>query len=103
MASDVSGVDSPSTLVTNTSSNSTRTKTVSPETAPRADVERDSVEITDIAARLRRLESALESQPVVDRAKVEALRVAIAEGRYRVDSAEVADKLLDLEASIEKD
>lgn len=104
MASDISGVNGPAQLLTSTnqSAKSAETKQNAPDTARRPDVERDSVEITDTASRLKRLEAALESQPVVDQAKVDALRAVIAEGKYRVDTTELAEKLIDIESSIEK-
>lgn len=104
MASDVSGVNGPAQLVTNTnqSAKSAQTNQSASDTAKPPDVSRDSVEITDAAARLRRLEAALESQPVVDQAKVDKLRAAIADGKYHVDTVQLAEKLIDIESSIEK-
>ncbi len=104
MVSNVSGVNGPSQLVINTNqgAKSAQTKQSALDTGRRPDVERDSVEITDTASRLRRLEAALESQPIVDQDKVDALRAAIAERRYPVDTSELAKKLIDIESSIEK-
>ena len=60
----------------------------------------DTVSLTDTAARLRELEAALANAPEVDSARVEALRRAIAEGKYDVDSVHVADKLVALERDL---
>lgn len=57
----------------------------------------DTVSLTDTAARLRELEAALAGAPEIDSARVDALRRAIAEGRYSADSVHVADKLIALE------
>ena len=43
---------------------------------------------------LQRVEEALNNVSVVDAARVEAVKQAISEGRFRVDSGVVADKLL---------
>lgn len=69
--------------------------TAAPATAPT-----DTVSLTDTAARLRELEALLANTPAVDDARVEALRQAIAEGRYSVDSVHVADKLMTLERDL---
>ena len=60
----------------------------------------DTVSLTDTAARLRELEAALANAPEVDSARVEALRQAIAEGKYDVNSVHVADKLVALERDL---
>ena len=105
MTSDVSGVDGRPTLATSSSHGAKKpeVKPVSAQTSPPTGTDRDSVQITDTAAQLRRLEAALENQPIVDRAKVETLRAAIAEGRYQIDTNEVAQKFIDIKSAIEKD
>jgi negative regulator of flagellin synthesis FlgM len=55
---------------------------------------RDKVEITSLSAQLQQLEQALASIGVVDTARVEAIKLAISEGRFRIDSEVVADKLI---------
>lgn len=57
----------------------------------------DSVQITGSAKQLAALEHALKDQPVIDEARVAALRSAIESGTYQVDAARVADKLLRME------
>jgi negative regulator of flagellin synthesis FlgM len=54
----------------------------------------DSVEITSLSARLNELEGVLAGVPVVDSAQVQAIKDAISEGRFQVDSEVVADRLL---------
>lgn len=104
MASDVSGVNGPAQLVTSTnqSAKSADTKQNATDSGPRPDVARDSVEITDTASQLRRLEAALENQPVVDQAKVDRLKAAVTEGKCQIDTTQLAGKLIDIESSIEK-
>jgi negative regulator of flagellin synthesis FlgM len=55
---------------------------------------RDKVEITSLSAQLQQIEQALSSVGVVDAARVEAIKLAISEGRFKIDSDVVADKLL---------
>jgi negative regulator of flagellin synthesis FlgM len=60
----------------------------------------DTVSLTDAASRLKGLEKAVASLPVVDTHRVESLRKAVAEGSYAVDSQKVAEKLLDFERTL---
>jgi len=59
------------------------------------------VTLTDLAARLQRLTEAVASVPVVDQAKVHALREAIESGQYRISERDIADKLSALEALLD--
>jgi negative regulator of flagellin synthesis FlgM len=55
---------------------------------------RDKVEINSLSVQLAQLEKVLTELSVVDSARVEAIKQAISEGRLRIDSDVVADKLL---------
>lgn len=55
---------------------------------------RDTVDINSISAQLAQIEKALSELGIVDTARVEAIKQAITEGRFRVDADVVADKLL---------
>ena len=57
----------------------------------------DSVSLTDQAEKLRALEAKVNDQPVVDTKRVEALRSAILDGSYSVDSARTAEKMANFE------
>jgi len=57
----------------------------------------DTVSITETSAQLRSIESNLASLPVVDTQRVEAIKLAIADGSYQVDAESVADKLINFE------
>lgn len=57
----------------------------------------DSVQLTETAAILQRAQSRLSTVPVVDTQKVESVKSAIDSGQYSVDSARVADKMVQLE------
>lgn len=49
---------------------------------------------------LQGIEAALARVPEVDHEKISALRQAIADGSYQVDTAKLADRLIQLEASL---
>jgi negative regulator of flagellin synthesis FlgM len=54
----------------------------------------DKVELSGGSSLLQRVEEALSNVSVVDAARVDEVKQAISEGRFRVDSSVVADKLL---------
>lgn len=60
----------------------------------RGGLQGDSVNITSTTARLQALEAALADVEAQDLDKVEEIRRAIAEGRFRVDEDAVADGLI---------
>ena len=62
----------------------------------------DTVSITDMASRLKSLESKLETQPAIDQSHVDRVRDAISRGEYRIDPERVADKMMDFEADFER-
>lgn len=55
---------------------------------------KESVEINAFSSRMQALEASLANQPVIDRAKVEQVRQAIAEGKFKVRADAIADKLM---------
>ncbi|MCG5535726.1 flagellar biosynthesis anti-sigma factor FlgM [Ectothiorhodospira mobilis] len=60
----------------------------------------DKVTLTETARRLSDLEQSATAQPEVNSERVEALRQAIAEGRYEVDARAVAEKIMNAERMI---
>lgn len=54
----------------------------------------DRVDITSLSNQLQALESRLADVSVVDSARVDAIKQAIAEGRFNVDAEVVADRLI---------
>lgn len=54
----------------------------------------DSVQITNLSSQLHALESSIENVPVVDSAKVEAIKQAISEGRFKINPEVIAERLL---------
>jgi negative regulator of flagellin synthesis FlgM len=74
--------------------NETTARTGPVARAPAAGGASDSVEITSLSARLNQLEGVLSGVPVVDSAQVNAIKEAIRDGRFQVNSEVVADRLL---------
>ena len=60
----------------------------------------DTVHLTGRGALLQRLEGRVAAAPVVDEARVEQIRTALAEGRFQMDPQRVAEKMMDLELAI---
>jgi negative regulator of flagellin synthesis FlgM len=54
----------------------------------------DKVQITSLSAQLQQLEKVLNDVGIVDVERVEAVKQAISEGRFTIDTDVVADKLL---------
>lgn len=53
------------------------------------------VTLSPQATQLKQLESQLAAIPVVDRARVDSIKQAIASGQYTIDTANIAEGLLD--------
>ncbi|KPK38138.1 MAG: hypothetical protein AMJ69_09225 [Gammaproteobacteria bacterium SG8_47] len=60
----------------------------------------DRVSLTATAALLKSLEDQLAAQPVVDEARVEGVRSALADGSYHIDADRVAEKLVEFERTL---
>lgn len=54
-----------------------------------------SVSLGSTAAQLQSMESSMASSPVVDASKVAEIKQAISEGRFKVNSEVVADRLIE--------
>jgi negative regulator of flagellin synthesis FlgM len=61
----------------------------------------DQVTLTGSARLLQKLSDAVASVPVVNPAKVSAVKQAVQNGSYKVDAGRVADKLLNFERGLE--
>ncbi|WP_374341513.1 flagellar biosynthesis anti-sigma factor FlgM [Methyloversatilis sp.] len=75
---------------TRTSSGNGSTSSTSSATAPGA-----QVDISGMSSRLRELESTIANVPVVDSARVDEIKQAIADGRFKVNADRVADSLIE--------
>jgi negative regulator of flagellin synthesis FlgM len=60
-----------------------------PQAAPQ-----DDVKLTPLSSQLQALESSLANVQVVDTARVEAIKQAISEGRFKINPDAVAERLL---------
>ena len=58
----------------------------------------DTVNLTDMASRLRSLEQKLANQSDVDEAHINQVRDAISRGEYKINPERIADKMMDFEA-----
>jgi negative regulator of flagellin synthesis FlgM len=62
--------------------------------SPLQDTVQDQVDLTGNSNRLRELENRLAQLEITDPQKIEAIRQAIAEGRFKVDDEVVADGMI---------
>jgi negative regulator of flagellin synthesis FlgM len=60
----------------------------------------DTVTLTNSARTLQKIEEAVAKAPVVNAAKVAALKHAVHSGTYQIDAGRVADKLLQFERGL---
>lgn len=59
-----------------------------------AKVQNDNVELSSNSLKLSALEGSLASQPVIDSARVNEIRQAIADGKFKINPDAIADKLV---------
>ncbi len=55
----------------------------------------DRVELSSLSSGLQKAENAIQSTPVVNQVRVDEIKQAISEGRFKVDANKVADGLID--------
>ena len=60
----------------------------------------DTVVLTETAAMMQKIQARLADLPVVDSKRVEAIKAAIADGSYQVDSNIVAERMTSLEKQL---
>ncbi len=60
----------------------------------------DEVSLTSSAQLLKELNEAVEAAPSSDQQRIDAIRQALADGRYEVNSGNIADKLLSLDEQL---
>lgn len=88
-------IDGPATssvadLYRTTSRTATGASSAAPVSAPTAT---DTVRLTGDAVSLHQLDKTLAGIPEVDQGRVAAIKQALAEGRYQLDPAAIADRL----------
>lgn len=62
-----------------------------------ANASADHVDLTNAAQKIDQVIASLDSEPIVDRQKVDEIKSALAEGRYEVNSSVIADKLIEID------
>jgi negative regulator of flagellin synthesis FlgM len=62
---------------------------------PHADPQQTEVTLSPRAAQLKELEAQLAAIPVVDRARVDSIKEAIASGQYTINTGNIAEGLLE--------
>src|SRR5262249_15032977 len=60
----------------------------------------DTVDLTDAARLMQRVENMLSSVPPTDRARVDAVRQALANGAYEIDPQRIAARVVRLEREL---
>ena len=99
MPQDISGINSGRSHQSNDRQvSSVKSDSGSSTSSSQSSTAGDSVQLTDMAGRLRSLEQKLATQPDVDQSHVNEIRDAISRGEYKVDPDRVADKMMDFEA-----
>lgn len=54
----------------------------------------DNVQITSLSSQLHAMESSMDNVPVVDTARVAAIKQAISEGQFKINPEAIADRLI---------
>lgn len=86
-------IDSPGKAIAPSSTADIRPRT--PASPSRAEAgSTDKVELSSLSSSLQKAESTLADSPVIDRQRVDEIRQAITEGRFKVDAGRIADGLL---------
>jgi negative regulator of flagellin synthesis FlgM len=73
----------------------TRTRSVAGNAASDAAASGDKVELSSLSASMQQAEAAMAEVPVVDQKRVDEIKQAMSEGRFKVDAEKVADGLID--------
>lgn len=66
-----------------------------PASNKRSDTPQTDVTLSPRAAELKQLEARLAAIPVVDRARVDSIKEAIAAGQYAINTGNIAESLID--------
>ena len=81
--------------VTGSSAPTTRSVKTAPQTgSSNASAQQDSVTLSSTSAQIRALSTSVSGASGFDTAKVEAIKLAISQGKFKVDPAVIADRLI---------
>jgi negative regulator of flagellin synthesis FlgM len=73
---------------------------VTPDSADQRTAGTDSVNLTDTASMLKKMETTLSTLPVVDQQRVESVRQSILNGSFNVNPDRIAEKMLNFETML---
>lgn len=88
------------TSSTNTGKAAPESATTPTEQARTQGARPDSVSLSSQARDLKKLEEQLSSYPEVDDDRIEQIKSALADGSYKIDAEQLAQKMLDMDESI---
>lgn len=60
----------------------------------------DSVSITDVGQKMIEVEKEIAASPIVNRARIDEIKAAIADGSFRPDAEKIAAKMIELEINL---
>jgi negative regulator of flagellin synthesis FlgM len=75
--------------------NQTRSSRADAHATKGASVGGEKVNLSPLSSQLKEAEASLKNVPVVDKARVEEIKQAISQGKFKVNAEVVADKLID--------
>jgi negative regulator of flagellin synthesis FlgM len=58
---------------------------------------RDQVELTGVAQQIDQIAANLAAEPAVDRQKVDEIKAALTEGRFEINNALIAERLIEID------
>ncbi|MDY0013329.1 MAG: flagellar biosynthesis anti-sigma factor FlgM [Rhodocyclaceae bacterium] len=88
-------IDNSIKTVGGVSSSDTRTRSVQGGGASSSASAGDKVELSSLSSTLQQAETAMAQVPVVDQSKVDEIKQAMSQGRFKVDAEKVADGLIE--------
>jgi negative regulator of flagellin synthesis FlgM len=102
MAIEINGQRNP--LATNVNEGASKTEVQnnqnakSPDDKGRGATFGDSVNLTDTASMLKKMEASLSTVPVIDSKRVESVKQSIMNGSFNIDPGRIAEKMLSYES-----
>ena len=71
-----------------------------PDSKGRGTTSGDSVNLTDTASMLKKMEASLSAVPVVDVKRVESVKQSIMNGSFNIDPGRIAEKMVNFESML---
>src|SRR5690349_20266245 len=98
----ISGTDAKTARIAPTAALQRRQEQTAAQVSPQGEAPGADVQLTPAGRHLAALEQSLRAQPAVDELRVAAVKQRLEGGDYRVDPQRVADRLLHLEAELQR-